>query len=166
MKMRMLLCTAALAVGACERTVERAGWDGLSTDPAASGDVTLPQVRTTTFEAGAATPRPAMRNPFADAADEGERFYVAFNCAGCHGARGGGGIGPPLARESLIYGNDPQNIFQSIVQGRPYGMPAFGGKAPDDVIWKIAAYVRHLSAPGSPDPEATASREGDVEAAQ
>jgi cytochrome c oxidase cbb3-type subunit III len=151
MKFRVLVCTALVAVG-CERTQERAGWDGRDQDRAVTGDVTEPHVRTTTFQAGGITPRPRIANPYADAADEGERFYIAFNCAGCHGARGGGGIGPPLARESFIYGNDPQNIFQTIVQGRPYGMPAYGGKAPDEVIWKIAAYVRHLSAPGSPEP--------------
>lgn len=151
MRLRVLLCIA-LVLGACDRTRERATWDGMSQDPTRSGDVSVPLVRTTTFEAGTATRPEAMRNPFADAADEGQRYYIAFNCAGCHGARGGGGIGPPLARAPFIYGNEPQNIFQSIVQGRPNGMPAFGGKAPDEVIWKIAAYVRHMSAPGSPDP--------------
>lgn len=165
MKRCLVLC-GVIALGGCDRTAERAEWDGLSTDATRSGDVSVPQVRTTTFQAGPATARPLMRNPYADAVDEGERFYIAFNCAGCHGARGGGGIGPPLARGSFIYGNEPQNIFQSIVQGRPYGMPAFAGKAPDEVVWKIAAYVRSMSAPGSPDPEgeqmSTTSGAGDA----
>lgn len=147
-----ILCASLLLAG-CDRTAERAEWDGLSTDPTRSGDVSVPEVRTTTFQAGVATQKPLMRNPYADAVDEGEQFYTAFNCAGCHGARGGGGIGPPLARAPFIYGNEPQNIFQSIVQGRPNGMPAFGGKVPDEVVWKIAAYVRSMSAPGSPDPQ-------------
>lgn len=152
MRVCLLLCVSILFT-ACDRTAERAEWDGLSTDATRSGDVSVPEVRTTTFQAGVATQQQVMRNPYADAVDEGEQFYIAFNCAGCHGARGGGGIGPPLARAPFIYGNEPQNIFQSIVQGRPYGMPAFGGKAPDEVIWKIAAYVRSMSAPGSPDPQ-------------
>lgn len=161
MRPYLLLC-AAVMLSACDRTAERAEWDGLSTDATRSGDVTVPQVRTTTFQAGPATPDPTMRNPYAGAVDEGEQFYIAFNCAGCHGARGGGGIGPPLAREGFIYGNEPQNIFQSIVQGRPYGMPAFAGKVPDEVIWKIAAYVRSMSAPGSPDPEGPEMRDSDA----
>jgi hypothetical protein len=87
-----------------------------------------------------------VRNPFAGAA-RGRQYYMAFNCAGCHGGRGGGGIGPPFLVRDFIYGSDPGNIFQSIVQGRPHGMPAYGGKAPDEVIWKIVAYVQSLAEP-------------------
>lgn len=158
---RALLITTVLLIGACDRTAERASWDRAGIDETQRGAVTLPAPLTTTFQAGTPLPPPDTRNPYADNVDEGERYYLAFNCAGCHGARGGGGIGPPLARGSFIYGNAPANIFQSIVQGRPYGMPAFGGKAPDDVIWKIAAYVRHLSQPGSPQESGPS---GDTEA--
>jgi cytochrome c oxidase cbb3-type subunit 3 len=73
----------------------------------------------------------------------------AFNCAGCHGARGGGGIGPPFADAEWIYGGEPQNVFQSVVQGRPAGMPAFGGQIPDEQVWKIVAFVRSLA--GGPE---------------
>ena len=159
---RALLFAATVCIAGCDRTAERAEWDGLSSDRQRSGDVSVPQVQTTTLQAGPQVPRPTMRNPWADAVDEGERFYRAFNCAGCHGALGGGGMGPLLARENFIYGNEPQNIFQSIVQGRPYGMPSFGGKAPDEVIWKIAAYVRSMSAPGSPDPQGPEARDNDA----
>jgi hypothetical protein len=43
-----------------------------------------------------------------------------------------------------IYGDDPASFFQSIAQGRPNGMPAFGFKLPDEQIWKIALYVQSL----------------------
>ena len=159
---RRMVLLAVVCLAGCDRTAERAGWDGLSSDRQRSGTVSMPEVQTTTLQAGSQVARPAMRNPYADAVDEGERFYRALNCAGCHGALGGGGMGPPLARESFIYGNEPRNIFQSIVQGRPYGMPSFGGKAPDEVIWKIAAYVRFMSAPGSPDPQNPEARDNDA----
>jgi cytochrome c oxidase cbb3-type subunit III len=152
MRRTLLPVLLLLCVPACERAAERAAWDRRGNDGQQAGALTAPAIVTTTLHAGTVLLPPQTRNPYADAVPEGERFYIAFNCAGCHGARGGGGIGPPLARAQYIYGNEPANIFQSIVQGRPYGMPAFGGKAPDEVIWKIAAYVRYMSQPGSPHP--------------
>jgi cytochrome c oxidase cbb3-type subunit 3 len=44
-----------------------------------------------------------------------------------------------------IYGDQPENIFETIAEGRPNGMPAFGGKIGSDQIWQIVAYVRSLS---------------------
>jgi cytochrome c oxidase cbb3-type subunit 3 len=76
--------------------------------------------------------------------NEGEQLYNQFNCVGCH-FHGGGGIGPPLMDEQWIYGGSSQNIHDTIVQGRPNGMPSYGGHLPDDQIWKITAYVRALS---------------------
>ena len=89
----------------------------------------------------------ATRNPFEgnqQALAEGRGLYMWMNCAGCHGANGGGGIGPPFRDADWIYGDDPASIFQSIQQGRPNGMPAFGVKAPAEDIWRLALYVRSL----------------------
>jgi cytochrome c oxidase cbb3-type subunit 3 len=44
-----------------------------------------------------------------------------------------------------IYGSEPQNIYTTIVEGRPNGMPSFRGKIPDQQVWEIVAYVRSLS---------------------
>jgi len=68
-----------------------------------------------------------------------------MNCAGCHAAGGGGGIGPALSDEEWIYGWEPEVIFDSIVYGRPNGMPSFSGRIPDQQVWQIVAYVRSLS---------------------
>jgi cytochrome c oxidase cbb3-type subunit 3 len=46
-----------------------------------------------------------------------------------------------------IYGGRLEQIHQTIVEGRPNGMPAWGGKLPDQQIWQIAAYVRSMSLP-------------------
>jgi cytochrome c oxidase cbb3-type subunit III len=78
------------------------------------------------------------------AVSEGKRLYEAFNCVGCH-AHGGGGMGPPLMDANWIYGGTPQNIHDTIVEGRPNGMPSFRGKIPDFQVWEIAAYVRSMS---------------------
>ena len=78
------------------------------------------------------------------AISEGQRLFSWYNCAGCH-FHGGGGIGPPLMDDLWIYGSEPQNIHATIIQGRPNGMPAFGGRIPDYQVWQLAAYVRSLS---------------------
>jgi cytochrome c oxidase cbb3-type subunit 3 len=77
------------------------------------------------------------------AVSEGKRYFVWFNCNGCH-AQGGGSIGPALMDRTWRYGSDPQAIFASIVQGRPNGMPAFRGKIPEQQVWQLVAYVRAL----------------------
>jgi cytochrome c oxidase cbb3-type subunit III len=78
------------------------------------------------------------------AISEGQILYGSFNCKGCH-AMGGGGIGPPLMDDEWIYGSDPGNIFATIVQGRPNGMPAYGGRLGAAEVWKLVAYVRSMS---------------------
>lgn len=75
---------------------------------------------------------------------EGKRLFAAFNCIGCHG-NGGGGMGPPLLDEKWIYGHQPEQVFSTIVEGRPNGMPSWGGKIPEYQIWQLAAYVRSMS---------------------
>lgn len=78
------------------------------------------------------------------AVSEGQKLYESFNCVGCH-AHGGGGIGPPLMDANWIYGGQPQNIHDTIVEGRPNGMPSFRGRIPDYQVWEIVAYVRSMS---------------------
>jgi cytochrome c oxidase cbb3-type subunit 3 len=78
------------------------------------------------------------------AVSEGKRLYSAYNCVGCH-AHGGGAIGPALMDSIWIYGSRPEQIYSDIVQGRPNGMPSFGGKIPEYQVWELVAYVRSMS---------------------
>lgn len=78
------------------------------------------------------------------AISQGKQLYEWFNCKGCH-ADGGGAIGPALMDNEWIYGDSPENIYATIVQGRPNGMPSFGGKIPPQQIWQLVAYVRSLA---------------------
>ncbi|HSS98572.1 MAG TPA: c-type cytochrome [Terriglobales bacterium] len=89
-------------------------------------------------------PVPSIYSESAYAVNEGKRLYGWYNCGGCH-FHGGGGIGPPLMDADWIYGGAPQNIFASIVEGRPNGMPSFSGKIPEFQVWEIVAYVRSMS---------------------
>jgi cytochrome c oxidase cbb3-type subunit 3 len=104
-------------------------------------------VRDSELQPGQALPEIVVRNVSEERAydlSEGKRLYSAYNCVGCH-ANGGGGMGPPLMDAEWIYGSHPENIHDVIVEGRPKGMPSYGGKLPDYQIWEIAAYVRSMS---------------------
>jgi len=104
-------------------------------------------VHQTELQPGPMIPFQHRRNPFAGnshAIAEGKKLYSQFNCAGCH-ANGGGAIGPPLMDNEWIYGSAAENIFATIVEGRPQGMPAYGGRIVEYQIWQIVAYVRSMS---------------------
>lgn len=88
--------------------------------------------------------RPSTEEPSAQAISDGKRMFQTFNCVGCH-ANGGGGMGPPLMDERWIYGGEPENIFDTILEGRPNGMPSFQGKIDQADAWKLVAFVRSLS---------------------
>jgi cytochrome c oxidase cbb3-type subunit III len=78
------------------------------------------------------------------ALSEGKRLFSAYNCSGCH-ANGGGGMGPALIDDEWSYGHEADQIYRTILEGRPNGMPAWRGKIPDQQIWQLAAYIRSLS---------------------
>ncbi|HZQ25686.1 MAG TPA: c-type cytochrome [Terriglobales bacterium] len=92
----------------------------------------------------ASPPPPKYYEESAYSVSEGQRLFNQYNCVGCH-ANGGGGIGPPLMDNNWIYGSEPGNIFATIVQGRPNGMPSFRNRIPEYQVWEIVSYVRSLS---------------------
>jgi cytochrome c oxidase cbb3-type subunit III len=165
--MRALRFIAALflllALFACEREARRFHQDSASASPGDTG------VEQSPLRPGGQPPLEPGESeseanngagPFefnAYAVSEGQKLYMSFNCVGCH-FHGGGGIGPPLMDVNWIYGSQPQNIHDTIVEGRPNGMPSFRGRIPDYQIWEIVAYVRSMSgqlpptvAPARPD---------------
>ena len=77
---------------------------------------------------------------------EGGTLFVSYNCMDCHGADGSGAMGPSLADGRFHFGGTAGEVFQSIYEGRPDGMPAWGGRIPDDQIWRLVAYVQSLGA--------------------
>lgn len=86
------------------------------------------------------------------ALQEGRRLFVWYNCSGCHGGRGGGGMAPSLRNPVWRYGSSDAHIFASIAEGRGDGMPAWGTKIPEDQIWKLVAYIKSMRTPQEPDP--------------
>lgn len=90
------------------------------------------------------TPEARPEQPSEETLTEGRTLYNQYNCSGCHAA-GGGAIGPALIDDEWIYGDGLDNIFFTIVEGRPQGMPAFRGRIPDGQIRTIAQFVKSLS---------------------
>ena len=91
-------------------------------------------------------PQAAAYYDNAEAVNEGKRLFSQYNCSGCH-SNGGGGMGPGLMDNEWIYGGRLEQIHQTLVEGRPNGMPSWGGKIPDKQLWEISAYVRSMSLP-------------------
>jgi cytochrome c oxidase cbb3-type subunit III len=138
LKLSCCLAACALLAVSCAREQRQfrdsppaARLDTISQDPIQPGGPSFVPVRNTYEE-----------NAYA--VSQGEQLYEKYNCSGCH-FHGGGGIGPALMDDKWIYGSDPQNIFETIVEGRPNGMPSFRGRIPDTQVWQIAAYVRSMS---------------------
>src|SRR5919202_384540 len=135
------LCALALALAlvSCERESRRFR-------ESAPGAIAQTPLTLSDLQPGPQTQPVVHKNPDdenAYAVSEGQRLFNAFNCSGCH-ANGGGGIGPPLMDDEWIYGSDPENIFATIVEGRPNGMPSFRGRLSNYQIWQLVAYVRSL----------------------
>jgi cytochrome c oxidase cbb3-type subunit 3 len=134
------LCLLGLVLASCEREEHRFQELAPASRPADS-------VQMSELQPGEPLPRPPTKAQYEEnayAINEGKRLYQWFNCSGCH-SQGGGGMGPALMDAKWRYGSDPENVFETIVQGRPNGMPSFRGKIPEQQVWQIVAYVRSLS---------------------
>lgn len=133
---------ALLALAACgrEATDERAA------EPVAAGEPTAPQM-TDLLPAGTKPPAiPAFARTFSGNAERiaaGKEYFGWYNCVGCH-FHGAGGIGPAFLDHAWTYGGRIDQIYASIYDGRPNGMPAWGAIIPDEQIWEIAAYVESM----------------------
>ncbi|MBV9078322.1 MAG: c-type cytochrome, partial [Methylobacteriaceae bacterium] len=104
---------------------------------------------------------PHIQNPLANdpqAVTRGMQDFIQFNCVGCHAPNGGGGMGPSLSEPQTIYGADAPNLFLSIYQGRPNGMPAWGETLPESTIWELVAYVESIKQKQSKNIGRTISR--------
>ena len=98
---------------------------------------------------------PYAANPLAGnavALQDGRRLFDWYNCSGCHGGRGGGGMGPSLRDPVWLFGNQEGQIYDSIAHGRSEGMPAWGSKIPPQQIWELVTYIKSMGTSQEPDP--------------
>jgi mono/diheme cytochrome c family protein len=77
-------------------------------------------------------------------AGEGRRIFLSHNCYGCHGGRGGGGMGPNLRGQGL-----QKDDVNEAVHGLPGGMPRFRDLQDTDIN-NLAAYIQSLKTPAEP----------------
>ena len=131
-------------VGAADQEAAK-GSDAFTGGGSASDLLHVPVVD---LQPGNVQQRPTITNPVAGdpgAAERGMQDFANMNCVGCHAPNGAGGMGPALSNAKFIYGSEPANIYLTILQGRPKGMPAWGGMLPDQVIWDLVAYIQSIS---------------------
>lgn len=130
--------------------------------PYASGSRALLDTPVSGLFPGGVSTRPQLKNPVANdpaAAQRGMAYFLSFNCVGCHAPNGGGGMGRALSNRYFQYGGEPANIYLSIVQGRPNGMPAWGGILPDVIVWDLVAYIGQISQDPNPQWGTTISQQ-------
>ena len=121
---------------------------------------------TSLFPNGATPPRPpdAIGKRFKGnklAIADGEQLFNQMNCTGCH-FNGGGGMGPALMSGHWRYGGQLEQIYKSIAQGRPNGVPSWEFVLGPTQIWDLAAYAKSLSVPAPSSASPTAARETSV----
>jgi cytochrome c(L) len=87
-------------------------------------------------------------NPFTGnqaAIKEGRTLYLQYNCSGCHGVGGGGGMAVPLIDDTWRFGSSDETLFKLIKGEIPQStMPKTWSSLEPDQVWKILAYVRTL----------------------
>ena len=75
----------------------------------------------------------------------GERLYASY-CTQCHGSDARGARGFPNLRDAdWQWGGEPENIYQTIVNGRQAGMPAWGDILSREEIFSVTSYVEQMS---------------------
>jgi len=99
--------------------------------------------------AGLTSPRDtlALRNPYEgneNARAMGAKLYISYNCIDCHGSDGSGAMAPAFIDGRWHFGGSAAEVYESIAQGRPDGMPAWGGMLDQHSIWRLVTYVRSL----------------------
>lgn len=139
--MRRLVCLSALtgavaaAAAACGKSGEQAPASAGGADTGAGG-------------AQAVALKHYTGNP--DSARVGRALFVRYNCYGCHGGLAGGAMGPSLRDTIWKYGGSDSAIYMSIAQGRPLGMPKWGGVIPPAQIHLLVDYIKSLRTDAEP----------------
>ena len=65
-------------------------------------------------------------------------------CVACHLPEGTGLVGPSLVDPYWKYGNGDAELFATVSEGRPLGMPPWGAALGTEKIWQVLAYLETL----------------------
>lgn len=82
----------------------------------------------------------------------GKTLYDA-NCVICHNPNGEGNIGPNLTDNAWIYGYDVKEVFGTIKNGAPNGMPEHASKLNPIQLQQVASYVLSMPAKEGKQPQ-------------
>jgi cytochrome c oxidase cbb3-type subunit 3 len=130
---------------ACASACDREQRDFRAAPPAGSPPEQLAQTGTGEGDQVSHSPFVGVYQENRWAVSEGKRLFNWYNCSGCHAPGGGGGMGPPLIDTHWLYGSAPADVFESITDGRPNGMPPFRQLLSVEERWKLVAWVRTLA---------------------
>lgn len=90
---------------------------------------------------------PDPGNPFSS---PGGRIFLS-QCAGCHGAQAGGGVGPPLDATGHAHHHADTELTQAITDGiaRPGAptMPAWGNRLSPQQVRQLIDFMKLLWTP-------------------
>lgn len=89
----------------------------------------------------------------ASALGEGKGIFDV-NCTVCH-KDGSGDIGPNLTDKFWLYGNDIKDVFKTIKNGTPNGMPDHASKLNPVQLQQVASYVLSLKYKPGKAPQGT-----------
>lgn len=87
---------------------------------------------------------------------QGERIFhtmAPLSCAFCHLEDGSGKTGPNLTDDHWLYGGKAMDIYTTIMEGRPNGMPAWkanGSLFAQRATAYVLAKVKNTNRPGLP----------------
>ncbi|MCU0624419.1 MAG: c-type cytochrome, partial [Gemmatimonadaceae bacterium] len=84
----------------------------------------------------------------------GKAAFVA-NCAACHGATGGGVIGPNLTDDAWLHGGNPTEVHKTVAEGvLAKGMPPWAKTLKPEQLDAVVAYVLSLKGTNPPNAKA------------
>jgi len=66
-------------------------------------------------------------------------------CVACHGTEGEGKIGPSFLDDTWLYDSSDEGIVESVRDGRPKGMPAWGKMLSEEELVGVTSYIKKLN---------------------
>jgi cytochrome c oxidase cbb3-type subunit 3 len=88
----------------------------------------------------------------ATALAEGKNIFVT-NCAVCHKENASGDIGPNLTDKFWIYGNDIKDVFKTVKNGTPNGMPDHASKLNPIQLQQVSSFILSLKPVAGKEPQ-------------
>ncbi len=102
-----------------------------------------------TAAARASIPTTNPKRGDADEIAEGQKIFMS-TCVACHLPDGRGLVGPSLVDPYWKYGSSDAELFTTVSEGRPGGMPPWGPQLGADKIWEVLAYLETLPKTSEP----------------